>query len=298
MAMFSTVGLIGRPGSHHIDEALRRLIHFLLERDHQVVVEEGYAYLVEETSAAEASGVSVAPLQEMGASIDLAVVLGGDGSMLGAGRALCESNTPLVGINGGRVGFLTDVAAEEMEQHLGAILEGHYQAERRLLLDSVVVRDGKPLYSAHALNDVVVHSGQVARLIEFDLYIDDVFVYRQRSDGLIISTPTGSTAYALSAGGPILSPGLEVVALVPMCPHTLSSRPLVVPADSRIKLKVCEHSAHEPVIACDGQSTHSIQGGDELHIQRRPDSLELLHPVGHSFYESCRSKLGWTLHGR
>lgn len=298
MMQFPTVGIIGRPGSQHIEASLRWLVSFLRERGHQVVLESGVATLLQDDSSGTVEGVSCAPLDTLGQHCDVAIVLGGDGSLLGAGRALCASHTPIIGVNGGRVGFLTDIPADEMEPRLTEILNGHYDREQRLLLDSRIERNGKEVSYGLALNDVVVHAGQVARLIEFDLYIDDQFVYRQRSDGLIIATPTGSTAYGLSAGGPILHPSLDALALVPMCPHTLSSRPLVVSAASRIRLDICANIEQHPSIACDGQSVRTAQVGDSLHITRNPSYLELLHPKGHSFYESCRSKLGWTQHGR
>lgn len=298
MTQFSTVGIIGRPGSERIETALRWLIDFLRERGHEVVLESGVAALLEQADGGVKLEIPSSPLATLGSHCDLAIVLGGDGSLLGAGRALCASRTPIIGINGGRVGFLTDIPAEEMASRLSEVLDGCYDREPRLLLDSHLRRDGEEISKGIALNDVVVHSGHVARLIEFDLYIDDQFVYRQRSDGLIISTPTGSTAYGLSAGGPILHPSLDVLALVPMCPHTLSSRPLVVSADSHIRLDICSDIAQQPSIACDGQLVGSAREGDSLHITRNPIQLDLLHPKGHSFYESCRSKLGWTQHGR
>ncbi|ANF58287.1 NAD(+) kinase [Halotalea alkalilenta] len=299
MAQFRTVGLIGRPGSRYTDETLRRLLRFLLARGHRVVLEEGVEYI--DAAADEAvpnQHIMRAGLATLGANCDLAIVVGGDGSMLGAARSLCTSGTPVVGVNQGRVGFLTDISPDDMELKLAELLSGHFELEERFLLDSTVEREGVSVARAHALNDVVVHPGQVARMIEFDLYIDDLFVYRQRSDGIIIATPTGSTAYALSAGGPILHPKLDAVVLVPMFPHTLSSRPLVVPADSEIRLHVCGKLDQQPLLSCDGQTQLLTHAGDVLRIRRKPERLKLLHPLGHSYYESCRSKLGWSNNGQ
>jgi len=309
MTQFHTIGVIGRPASENISVNILRLITFLLERGHSVILEEGIAHLRNDFAKADPDSsragesrllnerISIKPMNKMGKCCDLAIVLGGDGTLLGAARGLSDSDTPIVGVNQGRLGFLTDISIDHMEEVLGNILEGEYDQEERVLLNAQILRDGKEIDYSYAVNDVVIHSGEVAHLFEFELYVDSVFVYRQRSDGLIVATPTGSTAYALSAGGPILNPSLPVLALVPMCPHILSSRTVVVSAESEIEIKVCERVRRTSVVACDGQAQMETQSGDIIRIQRRQSPLHLIHPVGHSFYESCRSKLGWTQNG-
>jgi NAD+ kinase len=223
----------------------------------------------------------------------LIIVLGGDGSLLGAARMLARHNVPVLGINRGRLGFLTDILPEELEEKVGAVLDGEYVLEKRFLLNVVVKRNGELIGRGEALNDVVVNSGTSARMIEFDLYIGDEFVYRQRSDGLIVSTPTGSTAYSLSAGGPIMHPKLDAVVLVPMFPHTLSSRPIVIDGNSEIRIDINHINDIHPPVTCDGQVHLTTMPGDSVVISKKRHKMKLIHPLGHSFYASCRDKLGW-----
>ncbi len=173
------------------------------------------------------------------------------------------------------------------------MLEGKFERECRFLLDADVRRDGVVVGRADALNDVVVNSGTSAQMIEYELYINDTFVYRQRADGLIVSTPTGSTAYSLSGGGPIMHPNLDAILLVPMFPHALSSRPIVVDGDSQIRVDILQRNRIHPPVTCDGQVNMTARPGDSVHIRKKPHRLTLLHPVGHSFYASCRDKLRW-----
>ena len=288
MSKFGCIGIIGRLGSESIEYSLKRLMDYLQKQSVEILIEEetssllkGYSQLVE-------------PRSVMAERCDLIIVVGGDGSLLAAARAFAGHDIKLLGINRGRLGFLTDISPEEIEYKVGEVLEGKYQSEKRSLLYSQLYRDGSSIYESVALNDVVVHPGQFIRMIEFELYIDGDFVYRQRSDGLIISTPTGSTAYALSGGGPIMHPQLDAVVLVPMNPHTLSSRPIVVHGNSEIKLLISAGNHLNPHITCDGQSHVESQLGDELIITKSERVLELIHPEKHNFYETCRSKLGWA----
>ena len=200
----------------------------------------------------------------------------------------------LLGVNRGRLGFLTDISPSDLEERLGKVLEGEYIEETRFLLDGHVERNGQPVGFGSALNDVVLHPGKSTRMIGFDLFIDGHFVYSQRSDGLIVSTPTGSTAYSLSAGGPIMHPKLDAIVLVPMFPHTLSSRPIVVKGDSLIRLDVLERNRIHPPVTCDGQVNMTARPGDAVVLRKKPHRLTLLHPLGHSFYASCRDKLRWS----
>ena len=214
--------------------------------------------------------------------------------MLSAARTLAKFDTPVLGVNRGRLGFLTDITPDEIAVKIPAVLEGEFVSESRFLLGAEVWREGKPVGRGEALNDVVVNSGASAQMIEFELYINDCFVYRQRADGLIVSTPTGSTAYSLSGGGPIMHPTLDAIVLVPMFPHALSSRPIVVDGDSEIRLDILARNRIHPPVTCDGRPNMKARPGDAVHISKYPHQLTLLHPRGHSFYASCRDKLRWS----
>ena len=288
MSNFSCIGIIGRLDSENTEYSLKRLISFLQKQDVELLVEEDTASLVEGFDLTAESRSALAD------KCDLVIVVGGDGSLLAAARAFAGFNIKLLGINRGRLGFLTDISPEDIEYRVGEVLEGNYKSELRSLLSAQLFRDGQSVFEGIALNDVVVHPGEFIRMIEFELHIDGDFVYRQRSDGLIISTPTGSTAYALSGGGPIMHPQLDAVVLVPMNPHTLSSRPIVVHGDSQIKLVINQSNNLRPHITCDGQTHVESQAGDELIVEKSSRILELIHPLGTNFYETCRTKLGWA----
>lgn len=288
MTTFKTIGLIGRLGSAKVVDTLKRLIRFLDGHGYDIVIEDRTATVLLDHGLREASR------EALGEICDLAIVVGGDGSLLGAGRAMCRTGTPVLGVNRGRLGFLTDISPNELEERVGEVLAGHYEAEERFLLDAEVYRDGALVGAADALNDVVMHPGKAVRMIEFELFIDGHFVYSQRSDGLIIATPTGSTAYALSGGGPIMHPKLEAITLVPMFPHTLSSRPIVVDAASEIRIHIGETNEAYPHVSCDGQTRVVSKPDDVLYIRRKPERLILLHPHGYNYYAVCRSKLGWS----
>ena len=226
-------------------------------------------------------------------NLDLVVVVGGDGSLLGYGRDLAASGVPVVGVNRGGLGFLAAVSPEQIETSFEQILRGDFAIEEHFLLQASVNRQGQVIAMQSALNDVVVNPGSPARMMEFALWVDDEYVYDQRSDGLIIASPTGSTAYALSAGGPIMHPGLDAIVIVPMFPHTLTSRPLVVPGEKVLRLRLLDVSDAEPQMSCDSQIHVELQIGDEIVIEKHSAPLRLLYPPGHSFYQSCRSKLDW-----
>ncbi|WP_077528951.1 NAD(+) kinase [Vreelandella utahensis] len=288
METFKNIGVIGRMGSVKVVETLRRLKAYLIENDYQVVLEADTASML------PGHGLQVASKKLIGEICDLAIVVGGDGSLLGAVRDLAKSSIPILGVNRGRLGFLTDISPDELETRLNAVLEGDYIQERRFMLDTEIKRNGEPTGFGTALNDVVLHPGRSTRMIGFDLYIEGQFVYSQRSDGLIVSTPTGSTAYALSGGGPIMHPKLDAIVLVPMFPHTLSSRPIVVDGNSEIKLIIDEANESWPQVSCDGQKELSCGPGDAISIAKRPFRLNLIHPSDHNFYATCREKLGWA----
>ncbi|NND69689.1 MAG: NAD(+) kinase [Halioglobus sp.] len=285
---FRKIGLMGRPELHGMEELLTQLLDLLSQHDVEVVLEKSLGVAV------PGAGVPLAETSAIGEAIDLAIVVGGDGSLLGAARTLAASGTPVLGVNRGRLGFLTDFTPDDMAQQIPPVLAGEFDREERFLLDAQVRRDSEVVGSGDALNDVVVASGATARMIELELYIDDIFVYRLRADGLIVSTPTGSTAYSLSGGGPIMHPKLDAVLLVPMYPHALSSRALVVEGDSEIRVDILERSNFSPPVICDGQVHMTAVPGDSVHISKKPHKLVLLHPKDHSFYASCRDKLRWS----
>lgn len=285
---FRNIGLIGRLGSTKVVDTLKRLMRFLDERGYQIIVEDRTATVLLGHGFQEANRKMLAEV------CDLVIVVGGDGSLLGAARAMAKTGVPVLGVNRGRLGFLTDIMPDQLEEKVEEVLAGQYTAERRFLLDAEVYRDGELIGAADGLNDVVLHPGKSARMIEFDLYIEGRFVYNQRSDGLIVATPTGSTAYALSGGGPIMHPKLDALVLVPMFPHTLSSRPIVVDGSSEIKVFISSSNETYPHVSCDGQTHLVTRPGDVLYIRKKPHKLKLIHPLGHDFYDVCRTKLGWN----
>ncbi|MBA2780012.1 NAD(+) kinase [Billgrantia kenyensis] len=285
---FKNIGLIGRLGSAKVVETLKRLMRFLDERGLHVIVEDRTATVLLDHGHPEASR------RTLGELCDLVIVVGGDGSLLGAARTLCHSGTLMLGVNRGRLGFLTDISPDELEERVGQVLDGQFEVEERFLLDAELYRDGTLVGSGDALNEVVLHPGKAVRMIEFELFIDQQFVCSQRSDGLIMATPTGSTAYALSGGGSIMHPKLDVIELVPMFPHTLSSRPIVIDAASEIHVHIGETNQTYPHISCDGQTRAVAKPDDVLVVKRKAQRVQLVHPLGHNFYEVLRSKLGWS----
>lgn len=287
MQTFRHIGLLGRIADRKVLESLQQLLDFLNRRGAQVLLEKDVA------RALNTEDAQVATIEMIGQTCDLAIVVGGDGSLLGAARILAQYDVPLLGVNRGRLGFLTDIKPREIEEKIGAILDGKYLLEQRFLLDAVLSRDGVPIGNSEAVNDVVLGSGTSARMIEYELFVEGQFVYSQSSDGVIVSTPTGSTAYALSGGGPIMHPKVDAIVLVPMFPHTLSSRPIVVDANSEIKIVIGANNPTNPQLSCDGQVNFSAAPGDSVYIHKRSHELKLVHPVEHSYYAACRDKLGW-----
>jgi len=253
-----------------------------------------YNVLVEEKIAEQLHLTEGYSLKAIGENTHLVIVIGGDGNMLGMARALAKYKVPLIGINRGNLGFLTDIAPQTAFEQLYSCLEkGEFLIEERFLLEAHIERNGKIIASSNALNEVVAHPSQVARIIEFEVYIDGKFAFSQRSDGLIVSTPTGSTAYSLSAGGPILTPNLNAIALVPMFPHTLSSRPLVIDGDSKISIRFAEHNTSQLELGCDSQIALDFCPDDVVHIEKSPHKLRLLHLKNYNYYNVLSTKLGW-----
>ena len=223
---------------------------------------------------------------------ELAIVIGGDGTMLNIARALAPHDVPLVGINQGRLGFLTDISTSNMVKTIDSMLDGNYVTEDRMLLDGRVFRKDEQLFESLAFNDVVVSKGTRGGMIELDFRIEGEFIHRQRADGLIVATPTGSTAYALSSGGPIVHPSLSVMAVVPVSPHTLSNRPIVIRGDSKVEIVV--QDAADPRVYMDSHSRFDLSEGDRVQVRQYPRPLKLLHPAGHSYYRMLREKLNWN----
>jgi NAD+ kinase len=284
--VFNPVGLIGRHNGGRSTDSLNALGSFLAQRGCEVLLEK-------QTSVSSGlSGFRVADYAEIGASARLAIVLGGDGSMLSAARHLAEHRVPLIGVNQGRLGFMTDIALGHMLEVVGQVLDGRYSMEERTLLSAEVIRGGASVFSTLALNDIVVNKGAVGRLIEFFVHIDGEFVYDLRSDGLIVATPTGSTAYALSSNGPILQPTVPGVVLVPICPHTLSNRPITVSDRSRIEITI--RHAIDAMLHFDGQPQYDLREGDRVIIQRADPAIRFVHPPGYSYFAMLREKLHWS----
>jgi len=232
-------------------------------------------------------------LETIGAECDLAVVIGGDGTLLHAAREMVKANVPLVGVNRGRLGFLVDVSPEDKLHELSEIIEGEYIEEHRLMLHCQLVRNDNTIHQSLAFNDMVMRTKNVLQIIEFEISINDSFVLSQRADGIIVASPSGSTAYSLSSGGPIVNPNLNAVVVQPICPHTLSSRPLVVTAESEIKVLVTERKPVSAQMVCDGQVYIDLQNDDIIEVRKHDQSIRILHPSNYDYHHILREKLNW-----
>lgn len=286
---FSVIAIIGKPRNKQAIQTHKDLYTWLISIGKSVFIDDRLRELLTDIPAEH-----FASLVELGKIADLAIVVGGDGNMLGAARVLSRFDISVIGVNRGNLGFLTDLNPDDFEEQLTAVLAGDYLEETRFLLEAEIHRHGQVKSHNAALNEAVLHPGKIAHMIEFEVYIDDNFAFSQRSDGLIVSTPTGSTAYSLSGGGPILSPSLNAITLVPMFPHTLSCRPLVVDGNRRIKLVVSPENRGIQEVSCDGQVSLPVSPGDEVHIYQSPNVLRLIHPKDYSYYRVLRNKLGWS----
>ncbi len=285
-APFHTIALVVRQNTDGIEESVGSIVAFLEGCGHTVVFEEQTASHLGLAGARAMSAV------EIGAHADLAIVMGGDGTMLGIARQMAPYDVPLIGINQGRLGFMTDIPLDGMLDVLAKMLAGSFQAERRTLLEGQVLRDGEVIHVGMAVNDVVVARGAGAGMAELRVDVDGHFMYNQRSDGLIIATPTGSTAYALSAGGPLLHPSLGGIGLVPIAPHALSNRPIVLPESSLIEIEIIR--GRDISINFDMQTFASLTAHDRILIKRSPHTITFLHPEGWSYYHTLREKLHWN----
>ena len=283
---FSRVALVGKFHADGILEHLKDLAKLVSGLGCEVFIE------AETANHFQLADYPTKTADDFAGAIDLVVVLGGDGTMLGIGRQLAGSNVPLVGINMGRLGYMTDIPIQSVQATLAKIIAGEYEADTRTLLDAVVLRDGKVINRALALNDVVVNRSGISGMVELAVHVNGSFMYNQRSDGLIVSTPTGSTAYALSAGGPILHPHVAGILLVPIAPHSLSNRPIVLPQDSVTVIEVV--NGLEVIVNFDMQSQTDLQAGDKIEVRQSDKTIALLHPNNHSDYKTLREKLHWN----
>ncbi len=285
--LYKTIGLIGKPHHEGASNTIEALHKYLIEQNYQVVVEKTVA------NSLTIANMASHTLTEIGELADLAIVVGGDGYMLGAARVLACYDIGVLGVNRGNLGFLTDLSPDDVFQPLEKILAGESRSEQRFIIEAEVYRHGKLKSSNSAVNEAVLHAGKVANMIEFEVYIDESFMFSQRSDGLIVSTPTGSTAYSMSAGGPILTPNLNALSLVPMFPHTLTSRPIVVDGNSEIKLVLANENYENLQVSCDGHVILSVMPGDEVIIKKSENTLRLIHPLDHDYFNVLRQKLSW-----
>ena len=286
---FNVVAIVARRLTDRILESITKIDSLLNEMGIQTLLEEKVLSALKLNR-----GNGVVTRVELGGVADLVIVVGGDGSILGVSRDLAGSGVPVVGVNRGSLGFLAAIAPGDIEEKFEQILSGDYSIEDHFLLEAQVFRDDVLVSSSTALNDVVVNPSSMSRMMEFDLLVNEEFVYNQRSDGIIVASPTGSTAYSLSAGGPIMHPRLDAVVVVPMFPHTLTSRPLVVSGDSTVMVRIIDAAEGAPQLSCDSQINLPLEVGDVVKVGKSEEPLNLLYPAGHSFYESCRSKLDWA----
>jgi NAD+ kinase len=287
IARFSTIGLITKPGDALLADTVRALLGYLHARRLNVLIDQSAGALLQD------KGKSSVRREEIARCCDLAIVVGGDGTMLHAARSLIDYDVPLLAINRGRLGFLADISPDDMIARLDEILAGHYKEERRYLLHATVIRVNQNIAESDAINEVVTHVKGSVRMIEVEIYINNRFVNTLRADGLIVSTPTGSTAYALSGGGPILYPSMEAVVLVPICPHTLSNRPIVVDADSHIEVILCRHNTSPARASFDGQADVDLIPNDRISIERKASTLRFIQPQDHDYFQILRAKLRW-----
>jgi len=287
---FPIVALVGRYQDTGLHGPLRALAARLISANRQVLIEQ---------ATAQHTGVNeypIASFEEIGQKASLAIVMGGDGTMLGAARHLAPFDVPVVGINHGRLGFITDVPVQDAEKVLGDLLDGKFETERRMLLEGSVWRGDAKLFSATALNDVVLSRAGRGGMIEVRVEVGDTYMYTQRADGLIVATPTGSTAYALSSAGPIVHPEVNAILLVPVAPQTLSNRPILIPDQGTLNMTLTTMSRVESgaSVHFDMQTWSDLLPGDRIEVKRAPHHIRFLHPAGYSFFSTLRRKLDWN----
>ncbi len=285
MSNFNKVGLISKSNDLSVSETLNNVFNLLQQKGLEVLLDNSTRGLL--------GGPITVDIDTIGQQCDLAVVIGGDGTLLHAARELVHTDVPLVGVNRGRLGFLVDVSPEDGLHELVEIIDGAYQQEDRLMLNCSLTRDGEVIHQSLAFNDMVMRTKNVLQIIEFEISIDGSFVLRQRADGVIVASPSGSTAYALSSGGPVVNPHLPAMVIQPICPHTLSSRPLVVDAGTVVSVLVTEKKTVHAQMVCDGQVYNDLQNGDIIEVRRHDKPIRILHPSNYDYYSILREKLNW-----
>ncbi|CAM4434757.1 MAG: NAD kinase [Legionellaceae bacterium] len=284
---FKKIALFGRIKRDGLQETITYLVKYLASEKLDIFLEKETAENIPHLD------LPTLPYEKIGLNSDLVIVIGGDGSLLQVARSVVDYNTPIIGINRGRLGFLTDIHPNEVIEKLQEILRGEYKEEERFFLTAQVIQDNSVINQQIALNEVVLMRGDNPHMMEFEIYIDEQFVCSQRADGLIVSTPTGSTAYALSGGGPILHPSLDACVLLPMFPHTLSSRPIVINGNSEIKIAISPSHEFIARLSCDGQNIMTVNPGNYIMIRKKEKKLRLLHPLDYRYFDTLRSKLQW-----
>ncbi len=285
---FRSIGIIAKHNDKLVFETIRSLHDFLLSQDIKIFADK------DAQQCLDSANTVCVDIAEMHRHIDLAIVVGGDGTLLAAAQSMVNHDIPIIGINRGRLGFLTNILPEDMHQNLKQILSGDYHKESRTVLTARHMRGEEQLTSCLAINDIVVHARYVVRMIELETRIDGEFVNTLRADGLIVATPTGSTAYALSGGGPIVHPSVATTLLVPICPHTLSNRPIAVDENSHIDVVYSTHNDLNAIASVDGQHESEVFPGDRIVIERSQKSLTLIQPSNYTFFKVLRQKLNWS----
>lgn len=286
--MFNHIGIIAKRDHERVKTTLQTLIDYLRDGQYEISIDALSARILPDLEDV----IIVSNTEALGTRCDLVIVIGGDGTLLQAARLLAKYNVSLLGINLGKLGFLTDISPREMERYLDEILGGEFLEETRFLIYGEVYRDGKCLSHSNGLNDIVLHRWNIPHMLSFETIINGHFVNCQRADGLVVATPTGSTAYTLSCGGPIIHPSLNALVLVTICPHTLSSRPLVIDADSCIQIVVSKGQVGQAQLNADGVLCQELLPGDTIVIEKR-QTIRLIHPQGHDHYTTLRAKLHW-----
>ena len=285
--MFKRIALISNRNSKKVAATLHILTHYLQSNNINFVLDNSCANMLKDPS------LTTFNADQLPSDCDLAVAIGGDGTMIRASHLVCDWGIPLLGINHGRLGFLADIPADTTVSHLELIFQGDFVTDERFLLQVEILRNDSMIPVGNAINDIVLQKWNIARLIEFETYVNNTFVHRQRSDGLIISSPTGSTAYSLSGGGPILHPDLNALALVPICPHTLTNRPIVINGDSRVDIVVSNRQIDKARLTCDGEIRAKLEPGDRICICKSDKYIKLIHPADYDHYNILREKLQW-----
>ena len=285
--MFERIGIIAKYADSDVRQALESTLAVLTARGADIAIDQNCATVNKDAT------IRAVAERDVVSNRDLVIAIGGDGTLLRAAKLAFPGNASVLGVNLGRLGFLTDLSPEQVPESLNAILDGNFTSEERCVLRAEIIRDDKVIAGADGLNDVVIQKWNSARLIAFDTYVDGRFVLSQRSEGMIVSTPTGSTAYSLSGGGPILHPQLSAIVVVPICPHSLTNRPIVLADTAIIEIYVDEEYADESRVTCDGEAMPQIIAGDRIRITRNEQTVHLIHPAMHDHFANLRAKLHW-----